>query len=71
MLFSYTVTAPISLSARHHIDLHQTHLAADAGGAAFSNVSFSIAASIILFPLMIEVVQMTMFLRPVRKNISQ
>jgi hypothetical protein len=32
----------------------------------FSNDSFSIAASIIRFPLMIEVVQMTMFLRAAR-----
>jgi hypothetical protein len=31
-------------------------------GASFPNVPFSIAASIILFPLMIDVVQITMFL---------
>lgn len=30
----------------------------------FANDSFSIAASIILFPLMMDVVQMTIFLRP-------
>lgn len=41
------------------------HLAAASCGEPFSNVSFSIAASIILFPLMIEVVQMTMFRRAV------
>lgn len=32
-------------------------------GFAFSNDSFSTAASIILFPLIIDVVQITMFLR--------
>jgi hypothetical protein len=41
------------------------YLAVEVCGAPFSNVSFSIAASIILFPLMIDVVQMMMFLRAV------
>lgn len=37
---------------------------AGAGAFSFANDSFSIAASIILFPLIIDVVQITIFLRP-------
>lgn len=35
------------------------------GTLSFANDAFSTAASIILFPFMIDVVQMTIFLRPV------
>lgn len=46
--------------------LVETGVGAGAGAGAFSfaNDSFSIAASIILFPLIIDVVQITIFLRP-------
>ena len=44
------------------------HPAVDARWVLFSNDSFSIAASIIRFPLMIDVVQMTMFLRAARRT---
>ena len=45
--------------------------AAGAGLCSFANDSFTIAASIILFPLMIDVVQMTMFLLPAISGLDQ
>lgn len=61
-----------SSTSSHCLFRYLSHVVADASvGGLFSNVPVSIAASIILFPLMIEVVQMTMFRRAAYKNTSQ
>lgn len=47
-----------------HLQHLQASAASEGASSCLANDPVSIAASIILFPLMIDVVQMTMFLRP-------